>query len=337
MITREEYEQCLLGFTLTDCVVRDRDRFTFVATQELNDEEAEAEERNMIDPSYRPKRVLPFMRGDTPGDQWGWTTLLDWDLFSGGAALLPENQFVGVDLEGQVFVTGSGVSEKEQNVPSFGAGAVNRGGVRKLKTVGGYAYACGGARSVGKRVGKNRWVSHTQAMSPHPEAGRGGFDDIDGFGEDDLYAVGGKADVWHYDGRQWRQLDIPTNTWTEAVCCAGDGQVYIACVEGMILKGRGDQWKVIDPGGVLLGFRDMVWYEDRVWCANDYGIWTIHEDELRRAELPSEVAVCAGHLYVNDGVLLVAGLGGAAFKENGEWHSILLRAEMESMVREASR
>lgn len=335
MITPEEYEQFLLGFSFTDCVVRDRKRFTFIATEELSEAEAEAEVQNMIDPSFRRKRVLPFMRDDAVGDQWGWTTLLDWDLFlSGGAALLPENQFVGVDLVGQVFVTGNGVSEQEQNVPSFRQDGLNRGGIRKLKTIGGYVYACGGGRSVGKRVGTNQWTSHTQAMSAHPEAGRGGFNDIDGFGENELYAVGGKADLWHYDGLRWKQIKLPTDEWIETVCCAGDGQVYVCGGGGMILQGRGEHWKVIaSPGcSACYGFRDMVWYEDRVWATNDDGIWTIYGNKLQRAELPSEVAVCAGHLYVNDGVLLTAGLGGAAFKEEGEWHSIVLRAGMEQMA-----
>lgn len=338
MITPQEYKQCLHGFSFTDCVVRDRNRFTFIATQVLSDAEVEAEEKNMIDPSYRRKRVLPFKRDDAVGDQWGWTTLLNWDLFRGGAALLPENQFVGVDLEGRVFVTGSGVSEQEQNVPSFRQGGLNRGGIRKLKTIGGYLYACGGARSVGKRVGKNQWTSHTQTMSAHPDAGRGGFNDIDGFNENDLYAVGGKADLWHYDGLRWKQLKLPTDDWIETVCCAGDGQVYLSSSEGMILQGRGDRWKMIaHPGSTSYGFRDMVWYEDRVWVTNDDAIWTIYQNKLQRAKLPSKVAVCAGHLYVNDGVLLIAGLGGAAFKEAGEWHSIVLRAEMEQMVHNARR
>ncbi len=332
MISREEYELVLAGYTITDCVVRDRRRFTFVATRFFNDAEVEEEVEEMRDPSFRDKRVLPFMRDDAPGDQWGCTTLLNWDLLRGGAAHMPENQFVGVDLEGHVFVTGSGVSEQEQDMPAAREGGPNRGGMRKLKTIDGCLYACGGARSVGKRVGRNQWVSHTQALPRHAEIGRGGFDDIDGFAEDDIYAVGGKADVWHHDGKRWAQVEIPADTWTNAVCCAGDGSVYIAAHDGIILKGRGNRWEVIHRGGSSLGIRDLVWYEDRVWCSSDYGLWTIQDDRLERAKLPPEISACDGHLYEGDGVLLTAGLGGAAFREDGQWYSILVRAEMEELV-----
>ena len=337
LIALEEYEQFLHGFSITDCVVRDRSRFTFVASRILSEAEVEEYERQDWNTSYRDKRVLPFMRDDPPGDQWGWTTLKGWHLFRGGAALAPLNQSVGVDLEGHVFVTGSGISEQEDDVPSFRDGGPDRGGIRKMKTIGGHLYVCGGARSVGKRLDRNRWLSHTQATPAHPEVGRGGFDDIDGFAEDDIYAVGGKADVWHFDGHRWKQLTIPTDTWTESVCCAGDGEVYIACYEGLLIAGRGDRWRVLSTREVNLGFRDLVWYEDRVWCANDYGLWTVHEGRLERAKLPAEIAVCAGHLYVNDSVLLAAGFGGAAFKERGEWHSIVACPEMEKRLCEAKR
>ena len=355
LIALEEYEQSLHGFSITDCVVRDRSRFTFVAERFLSEAEVAEEERNegSCAPSYYcVSRVLPFMRDDPPGDQWGCTTLEGWThLFQGAAALAPLNQFVGLDLLGHVFVTGSGIAEQEDDIPSIRDGGPIRGEIRKVKTIGGYPYVCGGERSVGKRLDKNRWFSHTQAMPAHPEAPSApgypppswcvtsaGFDDIDGFAEDDLYAVGGKADVWHWDGHRWEQVTIPTDKRIDAVCCAGDGEVYIASsLEGHLIAGRGDRWRVLSTKEVHLGFRDLVWHEDRVWCANDHGLWTVHEGRLARAELPGEIAACAGHLYVNDGVLLAAGLGGAAFKERGEWHSIVARPEMEKRLREAKR
>ncbi len=33
-----------------------------------------------------------------------------------------------------------------------------------------------------------------------------GFDDLDGFSEQDMYAVGGAGDVWHYNGEIWIPL-----------------------------------------------------------------------------------------------------------------------------------
>lgn len=333
----EEYAQCLHGFTITDCAVRDRMRFSFAATRHLTDAAAEQEAKSMESPALRDKRVLPFFRDEPEGQRWSFASLENWDLLAIAGAQHPLNQTVVVDLEGLVFVAGSGVSGMEDPIPSFRQSGPRRGGMRKLRTIGGHVYACGGGRSVGKRLGPNQWLSHTQALPDPSEVGRTGFQDIDGFGERDLYAVGGKADVWRFDGSEWSPVSLPTNTWAESVCCAGDGQVYIACHEGLIVAGRGDVWRVIGGGGILTGLRDIVWYEDRVWCTNDYGIWQIHEGKLAPAEVPPFVTACAGHLDAQDGVLLVAGLGGAAFKEEGAWQSIVLWPEMEQAIFAASK
>lgn len=335
--TMKEYERCLHGYSFTDCVVRSRLAFTFVAARFLTDAELQQEEQQMESPAFRDKRVLPFFL-DAPEDtRWSFTTLHSWDLLTGGSASIPLNQFVGVDLEGTVFVAGSGVSGMEDPIPSYREGGPSRGGIRKVRNIGGHAYACGGGRTVCRRTGPGAWHSYTQSIPDPDEIGRTGFQDIDGFGPDDLYAAGGKADVWHFDGKRWQPVVIPANTWVEAVCCGGDGLVYLALDEGRIVAGRGNKWRMLSSAPVAnIGFRDLVWYEDRVWCCDDYGIWQIAGNQVRRAELPSWVAVCAGHLDANDGVLLSAGLGGAAFCQYGQWHSIVLRPEMENATRAQS-
>ena len=72
-----------------------------------------------MDPSFREKRVLPFLRAQPPGKRWSFSTLHNWDVVRGGAALVPQNQFVGVDLQGRVYVMGSGVAGQEADIPSF--------------------------------------------------------------------------------------------------------------------------------------------------------------------------------------------------------------------------
>ncbi len=342
LITPSEYKEVLNTYYFTDCVVRDRTMFTFVASRYYTDEEVAEEEREWLDPLMRDKRVIPFFVHREPEKRWKWALIEGWSSIGGGASLHPKNQFVGIDTGSHVYATGSGEGGVEDDIPRFKDGGPDRGTLHRLKTIGGYAYACGLGRSVAKRLGKNSWFSHTQSI-PDPDVngedsgGRKGFKDIDGFNEQDIYAVGGKGDVWHFDGATWKQCAFPTNESTQSVCCGADGNVYISCYEGLTFVGRGDKWKKIHGGGITLGFKDMVWYEDRVWCTGDYGIWTIHNEKVSEPELDSEVRACAGNMYVNDGVLLIAGLGGAAFKEGGKWQTIVLRAEMEQQVRKSAK
>jgi len=340
LITTEEYSRVLRGYFFSDCVVRNRNMFTFVMDRWLSDEEAEQWEEEERDIDFREKRVVPFMRHKEPGKQWSWTDFKGWDRIVGGAARVPKDQFVGIQSFGElmVFVTGSGDVGEEPSIPNWRKGGPDRGCADKIKTIDGYAWYCGSGRSVGQRLGKGHWLAHTQALPSSEDPGDSGtgFRDIDGFGAEDVYAVGGKGDVWHFDGKGWQQIPFPSNTYLFSVCCGGDGQVYISGYEGLTFVGRGNRWrKIHDGGSIALPLHDMVWFEDRVWCTNENGVWTIRDGALGYVtDLPTEIAVCAGHLYVNDGVMLMAGTGGAAFRENGEWHSIVLRGRMERALRE---
>ncbi|MCV4592615.1 hypothetical protein OFC51_26410, partial [Escherichia coli] len=65
---------------------------------------------------------------------------------------------------------------------------------------------------------------------------------VDGFSENDIYAAGGKGDVWNFDGDEWRQIHFPSNMLIESICCGQDGYVYIGAQSGTVFKGRKDQW-----------------------------------------------------------------------------------------------
>ncbi len=247
-------------------------------------------------------------------------------------------------MDNRVYVTGSGSAYEDRPLLTFsrekGAqtqGAILRGSINRLKQLDGWLYGCGGGRTLFKRLDKGTWESLSQdiprVLKERPVgSSEEGFEDFDGRSESDIYAVGGYGDVWHFDGKGWRQIPFPANEPLQSVCCGGDGQVYISGYEGVTFVGRGDRWKKIFDGGISLGFRDMVWYEDRVWCTSDYGLWTIHEERVGVADVPPTVAACAGHLSVGDGVLLLAGYSGAAFREHGAWQQIISFHTMETLL-----
>jgi len=338
--TLDEYKRMLQGFFFTDCVVRSRNIFSFVMSQWLTEQVIEEWEEQDRDIDLRDKRIVHFARKEPHGSQWSGGQYEEWDTIIGGAASLPKEQFIGIQAFGDAYgcVIGSGEDYVDDPIPNWRDGGPDRGTISKIKTIEGYAWYCGGGRSVGKRLGRGQWLAHTLAIpvSADPSETGEGFRDMDAFNAEDIYAVGGHGDVWHYDGQHWRQLAFPSNTFLFSVCCAQDGQVYIAGYQGVVFAGRGDRWRKIHSGGLIaLPFVDMVWYEDRVWCTNENGFWTIHDDQLHYvSDLPAEISVCAGNLSVNDGVMLVAGVGGAAFCEKGQWHSIILPHMMEKTLRE---
>ena len=195
-----------------------------------------------------------------------------------------------------------------------------------FKYIDGDLYAVSFDRSVAVQVAENEWknlVSKNDLDVP-TETTTSGFRTIDGFNKNDLYAVGGKSDLWHFNGQQWRQIQLPTNIDMFTVCCAGDGYVYLGGTMGTIWYGRDDKWQLLENPEFTIPYKNMVWYQDRVWCTSDYGLWCIKNQQLfRPSDVPDEVLLCAGSLSVGDDCLLIAGSGGAQLFDGEKWTDLL--------------
>lgn len=345
MINLNMYKEVLHKYSITDCAVRKKGIYVFVVSEILSDEELETYEEEGLDQFYRPKKIVTFIQDGDPsqnGRQWFQNHLIGWDTPRIGASNHPKNHSVTFEIslrrnDIRTFVTGSGPAHEEL-IDIVPGDSFPRGGMKRLKTIEGYLYSCGGSRDIGKRIDENNWVSLVNAL---PTLKRetttdaileSGFEDVDGFSETDIYAGGGKGDLWHFDGENWEPIPFPTNDNIFSLCCAGDGYVYVCCTHGMTFKGRGDNWKKISNGKGEKSFRDMVWHKDRVYCTNDYGLWTIKDDELEKTDVPDEIFACSGHLYANDGVMLLAGLGGAAYCEDGEWTLLYNSSTMDTLL-----
>src|SRR5690554_1798233 len=342
MISLQEYQKVLRKYSITDCAIRTKDIFMFIGSEILTDEEIEEYDEGNYNLATRPKRVITFFQEPfEDGRQWFHTDLIGWRTCRIGATNHPKSHSITIandDLENRVYVTGSGPAHEDTRIQSTARGGVNRGAITRLKTIDGWLYFCGGNRTVAKRLDESSWISLVNTL-PDLETGdmlrditEAGFSDIDGFSENDLYAAGGHGDVWHFNGEQWRAIVFPSNQTLESLCCGGDGKVYISGYGAETYMGRDNKWKKIYSGGISTGFRDMVWFGDRVWCTNDYGVWTIYKGKVKRADLPATIEACAGHLHVNDGVMLLAGLSGAAFCEDGKWTLLFNSFTMNKLV-----
>jgi len=317
-LDRRSYEQYLEGFFLLDCVVRKKDILYFVVEQEYD------EETNKPPKSEIRTRVIVAV--GRPGVQpWGYADLGGMQRLMAGVSYQPKEQFVGVSLNDHVYVHGSGDDKLEADIPNWNEHGAkgNRGGTRHLRTIGGYLYAIGGNRSVIRREGREHWQFIGEIpFDSHKDKGVG-FADMDGFSSQDMYAAGGQGDVWHYNGTKWRRLPFPSNMDLYTVCCAGDGFVYIGAESGSVFKGRGNEWKLISRGKMSLPFRDLVWHQGKVWGTSDYGLWVVENDKVTEADVPDKVRGCSGHLSVGDGVMLLAGIYGAALNDGKSWQMII--------------
>lgn len=324
MISTDNFSEIVAGFNIVGCAVRRRDLFYLLLQEDYTQWTDYKEGGEPPEDHYLEKRMVSINL--TKPDPWGWVGITGFALSVIGASTQPEEKGIVATLDGQVYVSRGGPKGIE-TVPRSEDG--RRAGFRRLKTIDGYLYACGGNRSFGVRLGTNswRWFS-AQFDYPPTRSGSSrlrepaGFRDVDGFSANDFYLVGGPGDVWHFDGTKARRIDFPSNLPLYAVCCGADGQVYIGGSEGCVFVGRGDNWREIKGPRLSMPLMQMAWYDGKAWATNDYGVWWVDKNGIVEAQIPVEAKIASGNISANDGVLLLGGLHGAAYLQDGKWSQI---------------
>ena len=138
-------------------------------------------------------------------------------------------------------------------------------------------------RQVYKRDSENLW---TDISAPFPaKSEKVGFESIDGFSEDEIYAVGWNGEIWHYNGSKWYNQSGLTNLILTSVCCASDGIVYIAGQQGILLKGRFDAWEIIElDDEVKIDFWDLCSFKNKLFISSILQLFTLSDGQLLDVE-----------------------------------------------------
>ena len=208
------------------------------------------------------------------------------NVYRGKSCVLPNGPAILVDFKGQV-LSQTGETEKktkfkfEERLP-----LIRQITVMQVREIAGKAYMAGSLRTVFRREGTNEWTCLSgNDLSVRDEEDRQkrdfGFEDIDGFSANDIYACGGEGDLFHYDGKRWDEIDCPTNVDLLSICCAGNGKVYVGGMKGMLLEGRDDEWEVIGKCGSSW-IKSMAWYKDKLYLATDTGPYEFHNGKIQR-------------------------------------------------------
>ncbi len=85
-----------------------------------------------------------------------------------------------------------------------------------------------------------------------------------GSSETNVFAVGTRGTLLHYDGLQWELLQSGTTQDLHAVWGSSAENIYIVGKKGTILKGNGDSWSSVESGA-----------SENLW-----GIWGSSEDDI---------------------------------------------------------
>lgn len=217
---------------LTDGCVIESDYF-YVATQ-LDD----------VDPSeVTHSRVSVFDNQSKTGNKWGYH-----DVKASIVAVAVKRttsfeagSLIALSKEGEVEfysnVSGASVIEK---IPEAGLRLGSLGYVTDIRAIGNSIFVCGYNDQVYQRQAGN-WRTLTIAPLSHRHAAEddyGVFNCIDGFSENDVYVVGWRGIVWHWNGTGWRKIDVPTDSDFKCVRCYGADEVWMCGDNGALMRGN---------------------------------------------------------------------------------------------------
>jgi hypothetical protein len=332
IIDKEKWTRFVSGFGVVGGMIGfDNSRYCFIL---------EEKERNIHrDPP--PKVRLLFARMERPLERRFYSidfSALEFprfaSAFTGGL-----HEFVVCDMDGNTIVYNDVVADigpEEPGIVTTWSDEGHNATVQRLKRVNGKMYAVCRDRRILERKGGGVWTEFPGLARPaersdkHAGNREFGFADMDAYSPGDIYAVGGRGDVWHCNGTEWRRCNFPSDDPLETVCCAGDGKVYITGNRGSLWVGKGDIWKQLSEAVFSVSFNDTVWFADKLWCSNDYALYTLENDGLQPAAVADSVQLTTRRLDVSAdrSLLLSAGKHGASLFDGKQWQLLFSATEL---------
>ncbi|NJO16339.1 MAG: hypothetical protein HC877_11510 [Thioploca sp.] len=207
--------------------------------------------------------------------RWADAVNTNWDCTAIAVAKKPEEKMVIVGEDGEVCTYVGGVEKKERTLSKVSM-------IRSANAINGYVYACGMKRQVFKRVSENKWID---ISAPCKKAEKVGFEAIDGFSENEVYAVGWNGEIWKHDGTIWSLCCNLTNVILTAVCCASDGAVYVVGKQGTIIKGRNDIWEIVElEDEVEKDFWGICFYKNKLYISSMSELYTLNKNQLEQVD-----------------------------------------------------
>src|SRR4051794_16364868 len=193
---------------------------------------------------------------------------------------------------------------------SIGDGPEMPSNLRQLtcsRVIDGYLYVAGMSRQVLRRpVFGGAWERADHgALVPLSSPEINGFLALDGRATD-LYACGYFGHLWHAIDGVWRQVELTTNMNLTGVCYFDQGRIYVGGSRGVLFRGNGNRWAMIDHQATENTFTTIVQFQNRVFALTDRGgIYEILGDMLRRISMEEDFF--CGYLAVSANVMLAVG------------------------------
>ncbi|OEZ88671.1 hypothetical protein JAB6_07120 [Janthinobacterium sp. HH104] len=234
---------------------------------------------------------------------WGAGTV-PWLACSGTVCHVPAERYLALGTDGSVEASGGG-TVLEESIASCGADPKKRGPLREIRGIAnGRAYAVGTCRQAYVREGEDQWrcIDQSAQVGDTPITDTS-FESIDGYSEQEIYTVGWEGEIWQYDGALFTRQNSPTQLALHKVRCAPDGFVYACGQLGTLLRGRHDQWEMIEHESTQEDLWGMEVFNGQLYVSSTHCVYRLEDGKLRPVDFGDDVPLTCYHLSAADGIM----------------------------------
>ncbi|MET3140292.1 hypothetical protein AAKU61_004681, partial [Undibacterium sp. GrIS 1.2] len=264
----------------------------------------------------------------------------DVDWWNAGLEIFVENddtewQLLALSNEGSIEFICSSRNPIVEKIPGAGVYSTDAKGwgyMRRLRQIGDHLYAVGGAGQVYKRLGANHWEHMDDGILQLPTVeDRLLLADINGATEDDIYICGGipgayglEGRLYHWDGKQWSTLILPTTERLTAIHVDDNKKIWICGTNGTLLFGNWiNGFKDLSSIDDNQLFYSLTKFNDRIYLASNLGLYVYDGTAIKevRTGLVPELQD-ANVIDAADGVLWSIGSKDIARFDGTTWERI---------------
>ncbi|MFL7960676.1 hypothetical protein ACEI36_00215 [Pseudomonas kielensis] len=230
---------------------------------------------------------------------------MPWLACSGTVCHAPDERYLVLGTNGSVRVSGGPAVKEEAPIANCGVDPKKRGPLREIRGIAkGRAYAVGTCRQAYVRDDEDQWrcIDQSAQVGDTPITDTS-FESIDGFSEQEIYTVGWEGEIWKYDGSVFTQQNSPTNLALYKVRCAPDGFAYACGQLGTLLRGRDDQWEVIEHDSTREDLWGMEYFDGQLYVSSTHFVYRLEDGKLIPIDFGDDAPRTCYHLSAADGIM----------------------------------
>lgn len=159
--------------------------------------------------------------------------------------------------------------------------------LRSLSTVDGSLFCGGVDRQLYRRTSHSSWDDHSDLATADMSIVFS-FEAVTGFNQNEAYAVGFEGDICSLIGGSAQRIESPTNMNLTSIA-AGSDRCVAGGMSGILLEGRGNDWRVIEHDQPMSDVWDIAYFDGRFYLATFDTIFVLYDQTIEIMELPTEI------------------------------------------------